>query len=193
MHSESGRIRLFARLIAGAGVVLVALGGCVFSPRDAEIPGGGETSWVVPDHPTKVFENMKSGLESLTGTNYEKSLGTAFAFLPLPGDASQFPGVFDNWDKTREVEAMNNLIGDASSLTVDFSGLTPINQDISAAQYEGFYSLTYVSKAAADTSTYRGKARFDLVEGSKGWELLKWEDIEADPQYPTWGFLRAQL
>ncbi len=174
-------------------MVLLVFGGCLFSPRNAEDPGGEGTSWVVPDFPEKVFDNMTTGLEDLSGANYEKSLGETFLFIPLPGDKDQYPGVFDLWNKTREVEAMNRLISDAKEINLDFKNLTIITQDISAAQFEGRYDLMVVSKAVADTSIYRGKARFSLKEGSKGWELMQWEDIESDAQYPSWGFLRAQL
>jgi hypothetical protein len=177
-------------------VLLIAAllaGGCLFEPRQAEVPVGDQTSWVVPDAPSKVFVNMTSGLNSLSGTNYEKSLGTSFAFIPLPGDESQFPGAFDGWNRDVEIQVLTQIIGDAASIEVQFSDLTLNQKDISFAQYEGKYDLTIISKAAPDTSVYKAKARFDLQEGSKGWELVKWEDIEAVAGFPSWGFLRGSL
>ncbi|MBI4720352.1 MAG: hypothetical protein HY770_03840 [Chitinivibrionia bacterium] len=150
------------------------------------------SSWIVPDHPTKVFVNMKSGLESLTGSNYEKSLNTGFLFVALPADENQFPALV-GWTRANELEVLSNIIGDASKITCEFTGLTPKQQDISFAQYEGSYNLTIINKAPQDTTVYRAKALFDLREGSKGWELVKWEDTITSPGYATWGFLRGLL
>jgi hypothetical protein len=170
------------------------LAGCIFTPRDAQAPGDDTgSSWIVPDNPTKVFVNMTSGLESLSGTNYEKSIGAAFTFIPLPSDEGQFPGVFDGWNKTREVETMNTIIGDSKTLVVVFSNLTQIGGSTSFAQYEGRYELSIVNKTAPDTLVYKGKARFDLQEGSKGWEMTRWEDFESVAGFASWGFLRGTL
>lgn len=190
MHSRSCRYRL------GVCVLLLAAvgAGCIFSPREAQPPGANSgSSWIVPDGPTKVFVNMTSGLESLTGTNYEKSLAASFTFIPLPSDAGQFPGVFDGWNKTKEVEVMNTIIGDAQSLVVEFSNLVRIEGTTSTAQYEGRYNLSIINKIAPDTLVYKGKAYFDLREGSKGWELTKWEDVESVTGFASWGFLRGTL
>lgn len=175
-------------------VIPLLCAGCIFEPRDSQPPGDDTgSSWIVPDNPTKVFVNMTSGLESLTGTNYEKSLAAAFTFVPLPSDASQFPGAFDGWNKTTEVEVMNTIIGDAKTLVVEFSNLTPIQTSTSYAQYEGRYELTIVNKTEPDTLVYEAKARFDLKEGSKGWEMTKWEDFESVTGFASWGFLRGTL
>ena len=182
---------LYALLFA----IVPALGaGCIFEPREANAPGDDTaSSWTVPDNPIKVFVNMTSGLESLSGTNYEKSIGTDFTFLPLPSDANQFGDVFVGWNKTTEVEVMNTIIGDAKTLVVEFSDLTQILGSPSFAQYEGSYELSIVNKTAPDTLVYKAKARFDLSEGSKGWELTVWEDIESVSGFASWGFLRGTL
>jgi hypothetical protein len=193
MRFNRDRCRLYscAVLIAVASMLFA---GCIFTPREAEAPASDSgSSWTVPDNPTKVFVNMTSGLESLTGANYEKSLGAAFTFIPLPSDADQFPGAFDGWNKTREMQVMNTVIGDAKTLVVVFSDLVQKEGSTSSAQYEGRYELSIVNKTAPDTLVYKGKARFDLQEGSKGWELIKWEDFESVTGFASWGFLRGTL
>ena len=183
---------VFKRALLVLAAVLMA--GCVFEPRDAQPPGDDTgASWIVPDNPTKVFVNMKSGLESLTGTNYEKSLASDFTFIPLPSDEAQFPGTFDGWTKSTEMEVTRTIIGDAKWLVVEFSNLKPIQTSTSFAQYEASYDLSIVNKTEPDTLEYKGKARFDLREGSKGWELTKWEDFESVAGFASWGFLRGTL
>jgi hypothetical protein len=179
---------LCAVLAAGAGG-----SGCLFTPREAAPPSDNTgSSWTVPDTPTKVFVNMKSGLESLTGTNYEKSINTEFLFVALPGDENQFPWL-SGWTRDRELEVLAKIIGDAAKITVDFTNLKKVQDSISYVQYEANYALTIIDKAAQDTTAYEAKALFDLREGSKGWELVRWEDTVASALYPTWGFLRGSL
>jgi hypothetical protein len=177
-----------------AVLLAAAVGGCIFEPRDSQPPEDDTgSSWVVPDSPTKVFVNMTSGLESLSGTNYEKSINAEFTFIPLPGDENQFPGKFTGWNKLKEMEVTNTIIGDAQTLVIEFSNLNPIQTSTSFAQYEGRYELSIVNKSDTATVVYKAKARFDLKEGSKGWELTRWEDFESVAGFASWGFLRGTL
>lgn len=193
MENEQKRSRAAKRAIWFLlSAVLPTLGsGCLFQPREAQAPAGEEAGWVVPDEPSVVFVNMENGLESLKGTNYEKSIASQFVFVPLPSDADQLPGAFDGWNAQVEKEVTRRIIGDSQSIQVDFLGLTRINNDISFAQFQGSYELTLVSKAAQDTVVYKGKAQFELREGSRGWEMVRWEEIESVVGYPTWGYLRG--
>lgn len=175
-----------------AGLVLAT--GCLFEPREANNPDSGST-WIKPDFPNKVFANMETGLEDLSGGNYERSIGDTFVFIPLPGDIAQNGAeAYNGWNSEVEISVMRKLLGDATKIEVAFTGVTPAGQQGDLYQYEASYNLTITP--INDPSTleiYQGKARFDFLNGSKGYELVKWEDIEAVLGFPTWGYLRGIL
>ncbi len=168
--------------------------GCLFEPREAEPPGQG-SSWVVPDLPTKVFTNLESGLEELTGANYERSLGDQFTFIALSGDRTELgQEVYEGWTREVEVAVVQKLVGQASKIEVEFPVVTEVTGQGDFSQFDATYVLEviFISVPPA-TITYRGKSRFDFRRGGRGWELIRWEDIEASPPDPTWGRLRGEL
>jgi hypothetical protein len=175
-----------------AGLVLAT--GCLFEPREANIPDSGST-WIKPDFPNKVLVNMETGLEDLSGGNYERSIGDSFTFIPLPGDIAQLgPEAYAEWNAEVEISVVQKMLGEASKVEVLFSGLKQVNQQGDLYQYDAEYSLTITPiNDPSGLEIYKGKARFDFLNGSKGYELVKWEDIEAVLGFPTWGYYRGIL
>jgi hypothetical protein len=176
-------------LIVGA----FGLSGCLFQPREAQPPGGG-SNWVSPDRPDKVLKNMQTGLEGLSGGNYEKSIGEEFTFVPLAGDEANFPGgELDNWTRAVEIDSIKKLLGQASKIALEFSGVTPLSSSGDVSKYQAVYKLTVTySSTPSAPETYQAKANFDFKLGSKGYVLIRWEDIEV-VEGATWGFLRGVL
>ena len=59
------------------------------------------------------------------------------------------------------------------------------------AEFEGPYSWTLHRGDGSDPEIYSGTARFYLEEGTSGWIIVKWEDIDVIESYPTSGNLRG--
>ncbi|MFQ5511236.1 MAG: hypothetical protein ACE5EO_05250 [Candidatus Krumholzibacteriia bacterium] len=181
------------------GALAVTLGltaGCLFDTRDAEDPGGNTSSWEVPTVPSRVFLNMESGLEERTGVNYERSLHDVFTFVPLPEDAANptLAGKFDNWTADVEKTVVNRLTSESSSIEVSFTNREQIRDQNPFADFRMDYELIVASNTLPpDTVIYRGKAQLDMQQGSKGWQLVRWEDIERVSGFASWGFLRGSL
>lgn len=177
--------------------LLVVFSGCLFDTREATPPGGGESSsWQVPTVPSRVFLNLESGLEERTGTNYTRSLNTVFTFVPLPQDEQNptLAGKFVNWNVTVENAVVDRIVSESSEITVTFDNITQIRDQNPFADFQVHYMLTIVSNTVPrDTTDYRGTAQFDMQDGSKGWQLIRWEDIQPDSGFATWGFLRGTL
>ena len=182
------RVMLVCALVAGA-----AAPGCIFETREPIPPGSGSSSWLTPDFPDKIFANLKSGLEELDGENYNRSLNDIFTFVPLPDDVDQFPaGTYGNWTAEVEKTVVQGIVSDASAISVAFDNLTQTISQGQNAQFESDYTLT-VTNAISGVETFKGKARLDMLNGSKGWELIRWEDIERVSGFATWGFLRGRI
>ena len=179
-------------------VVIGCFSGCLFDTRDATPPGDGEpgSTWVTPDLPDKVFLNMDSGLEDLTGTNYDRSLHPTFTFEPLPEDKNNpsLAGQFDDWTVSVEKQVVQKMLSDARDIEVRFITPQQISSSGTTAEFQSDYELTTIDKGAPpDTVSYKGRAQFDFQLGGTGWQITRWEDLERVSGFATWGFLRGSL
>lgn len=182
------------RVWAVAALLMSVLPACIFSTREAEPPSDGPTNWVVPNVPTQVFINMRTGLEDLTGVNYKKSIQDAFTFIPLPEDATNptLIGAFDNWTASVEKEVVDKLMASATTVRVTFTNIEATYEQTPYAYYNVDYYLA-VTQSGVPPDTLRAKAEIRMQDGSKGWQMIRWQDIERVSGYASWGFLRGTL
>jgi hypothetical protein len=164
MNSRHATLRIGGRVLLVAFLLAASVGCGIFEPRDANPPGSEGTPWVSPTLPAQVFLNLESGLEDLTGVNYEKSLGDAFTFIPLQSDVDRLgAAAFADWTKTVEV---------------DF------------ADFRAPYELI-VTYTRGDIDTLKAVAQFDMQRLGQGWSLIRWTDQEGAEGFATWGYLRG--
>lgn len=167
--------------------------GCVFEPRDAEAPGTDSGStWEPANVPSKVFINLRTGVEDLTGANYERSLNPNFTFIPTPEDENQLgKEVFENWDVDVEKQVLQKTLGDASIAEVSFVNPSNLLGTSTTATFKSPYILKLTNATTGDVNEFQGVAEYDMVKVSSGWQLLQWRDIEFVEGFATWGFLRG--
>jgi len=182
-------------------LVMVFFTGCIFEPRDPEKPGGGTPyPWVTPNAPKDVFLNLASGLAANVDSNYELSLESAsFTFVPTDQDALNLgPEKFANWTKTVEVEWLRTVkTRYAGTRTIQFGdkngSFAYENVEVGKATYEGDYVMTLNTGGGGADEVYAGIARFTIVQGSTGWVMTEWRDLQASGENPTSGYLRGTL
>ena len=93
-----------------------------------------------------------------------------------------------------EKDVINRLVAQSTSIVVTFSNRDPIRDQSPFADFFADYELLVVTNTVpVDSQTYRGRAQFDMEEGSKGWQLVRWVDIEPVSGFASWGFLRGTL
>jgi hypothetical protein len=179
----------------------IAPEGCIFEPRTAEPPetGTNQYPWIVPNRPKDVFANLRSGLISNLDSNYERSLDPGFTFVPSADAAAAYPGSFvDPWTKTVEINVLGRIkttyLG-ARSVQFGDANLNFDSEDEvgSVAHFQGPYTMTLTPGDGSPAQIYAGKAIFTIIQGTQGWVLSKWEDIESIPPNPTSGILRGAL
>jgi hypothetical protein len=187
-----------------AGLLLLATlapGGCIFEPRTAETPetGTDQYPWVVPNRPKDVFVNLKSGLASNRDSNYKRSLDdSTFTFIPFADAENVYPGKFAGWNASVELSVLTmiktNYLGTRSVQFGDANlNFTYENEQVSLATYEGAYTITLNFGDSRPAEVYAGIARFEIVQGTQGWVLSKWEDIGQVAGNATSGMLRGAL
>ncbi|HEX5131280.1 MAG TPA: hypothetical protein VFX92_02205 [Candidatus Krumholzibacteria bacterium] len=193
--TKTARIRELIVLVLLATVLVVPA--CLFDTREADDPAqGGNT--ISLDDPLKVFVALSETLnDSQQDANYERALSTTFIFSPSLQDSldQNFigTGVFDNWNKDREMAVLGRLLADAQTLHAEFNPTAEINKN-TFVRFRVEYSLDVVPIAApADTNQYRGVAYFDVRLESGNWRLTFWDEAEGVDGYPSWGYLRGIL
>lgn len=178
-------------------ILALAMTGCLFDTRDAE-PPADEGDDVIPlDTPLGVFQAMKVALESRKDANYERAISESFAFSPTQQDSldQTFAGtnVYDNWNKTVEMDVLGLLIADAQTILVEFTPTVQINQN-TYVRYSVNYELAVVDIATpTDTTFYAALAEFDVRLEGGNWRLTFWNEIDNLPNQPSWGYLRGIL
>jgi len=189
-------------LIAGLLIAAaIAPAGCdIFEPREAEQPGEGtsECPWVVPNRPKDVFVNLASGLACAINSNYERALDPTFTFIPSADAEAVYPGKFDDWTRDVELDVLDRIktlyLGARTVQFGDENLNFPIeNEQVGLATYEGPYSITLNVGDASPPAVYSGIARFTVVQGTQGWVMTIWEDIQPIGTSQTSGFLRGAL
>lgn len=174
--------------------------GCIFEPRTPEPPGqGDEDPWVVPNSAKDVFLNLASGFSSQRDSNYERSLDPSFTFDPRDADVAQLgAAAFANWTVSVELEVLKRIktlyVGARTIQFGDKNGkFEQENIFTGWAEFQGSYMVTLDRGDGSEKETYAGIARFTVVQGTKGYVLTKWDDIDLNGNYPTSGALRGTL
>jgi hypothetical protein len=198
MRRYSGRRAIRNAALALPAAVLLLAAGCLFEPRDPEPPAGEEGGdWIVPKSPKDVFANLVTGLSAAGNSNYERSLADDFTFIPRDQDRLQFPdGTFDGWTKAVEMSILDRIKGDyqggRASQYGDENGAFPKEDvQVGTAEFEGPYRWTLDRGDGSEPEVYSGTARFFLRQGTAGWVIYRWEDLDVLESFPTSGNLRG--
>lgn len=106
---------------------VVLLAGLALAPACEDDPAqpATDSSDVGTGEIPSVFRVMAVALESRKYANYELAISESFVFSPTLEDSldQAFAGtnVYDNWNKTVEMDVLGLLLADAQSINVEFA------------------------------------------------------------------------
>lgn len=183
-------------------VALVLLSGCIFEPREPELPGTGEQIQYLPqDKPQNVWANIETSLENSNASGWNDNISQdVFAYLPDDDSAQQFPGAFVGWDREREVNFISNFFNAGVSITAkmrndDFQVPGTSGTEV---EWEGvIYDLTVTNLADNSVVRYRASADITFRLEGNNWYIYLWDDLngESAPEggaiFSTMGVLRG--
>lgn len=177
--------------------LILMTGGCdMFAPRTPEEPTGAAGTWLQPDTPDRVVQNMERAIEELNVQNYRRSLDEAIIFRPAASVAVSSP-VFAGWDRSDEERYFSTLVA-ASDPTaahnlrlVDGTSPTPIGT--TTFVLDASYVLT-VNHGRADIPTvFQGRLVWTIEQDPDGlWRIVEWRDQEIEAS-PSWSTLKAEF
>jgi hypothetical protein len=192
-----------------SGVLLLALAlsaglfcGCFFQPREAAPPAtGNAVAYFDKISTANVWANLGKSLEAQDAPGWEDNISQdTFIYIPDTDAESQFPGVFDGWNRAREVNFINNFYNSDVTIAAQM-----VNDEFEVPSDTGtemewenvIYDIIVTENASSSVTRYRGSAIITFRLEGNFWYIYQWRDQqgESDPEtqqlLPTMGVLRG--
>jgi hypothetical protein len=194
-----GALRRAGFLVA-LGTVL-ALGGCIFTPREPDGPPEGDTTnWETPITTLIVLQNLRAAMADENPTNYRECFTEDYAFHVDPQDSldagQEAEDRYADWTRDDEEHAASRIFGGAAEITVNFSTvLQPDEAQMETCRQED-YTLTVAWESGGHVNeeiTYRGRASLWMRKNDSGrWAIFRWVDRRSVVANSTWGTVRGE-
>lgn len=206
----SGRERSAARRstvacsLAGLLACSLAGAGCLLQPREAEPPQTGDiVVYLEQIDPANTWDNLQTSAEATHAPGWEGAISqTSFVYIPDSAAEAQFPGVFDNWSREREIAFINALYNSDVTIvaTMRNPGFVVPPSSGSVSVWENvIYDLRVTSGVDGSSVRYRGSAIITFTLEGNFWYISEWRDQqgESDPDtnqlLSTLGVLRGNF
>jgi len=179
------------RLVAAVLVAFCAAPGCIFQPRDPEPPSTGEAiSYLQQTSAANVWANLEKSLIAGHAPGWENNISQdAFVYLPDSEAENQFPGVFDGWDRAREVAFINNFYNSGVTIESQMRNDEFVPPDDSGTEviWENvIYDVIVTDATGTSTTRYRASAIITFSLEGNFWYITRWRDQqgESNPDNP---------
>jgi hypothetical protein len=176
-------------------VLAFVLASCdVFSARDPEPPAEEGGTFLQPDTPEQVIENIQSAIEELNAPNYGRSLAPGLKFTPTPAALGQDPATWAAWGKAEEERYFSTAAAAAQVATGHRLVLTDPTVSVlgdDRFQYDATYALTINHNRPELPTAAQGRLIWIITQGDDGlWSLSEWTDRELGAAV-SWSDLKA--
>jgi hypothetical protein len=182
--------------ISGVVVLCLVLCGCdLFRARTPEDPEGDAGTWLQPDTPERVIENVQNAISELNTQNYLRSLSDDFEFVPTLEAESREP-VFSGWSRAEEETYFTRLRAAAEpfpgrELQLFDRSPSIIGSDryVLNATYQLKVQHSRVDESVP--SEVQGRLVWEISQSADGlWQLYRWTD-QTLGTHPSWSDLKA--
>ncbi len=185
--------RLTAVLVLAFALALPACS--VFSTRDPEPPLSGSGSFIQPDTPEQVVENVTGAVADMNTLNYRRSFAENFEFQPTAAAAAREP-VFASWSRSQEEQYFTALAAAAElstghSLQLNDESFTLISP--TRFELDATYRLLVNHRRSEAPNDVQGRLQWIVEQRADGlWEITVWTDREIGG-VPSWSDLKAEF
>lgn len=178
-------------------ILMTGLMGCsVFDTREPDPPESGVGTWLQPDTPDRVVQNMRNAIAEMNSRNYLRSLAPDFSFEPTVAAKAREPSLWAGWTMSEEETYFSRLVASSNFLSGHSLQLLDVTEnfvDDSRWVYDANYILTVQhSRAAEDVPTdFQGHLVWAFQRSSEGlWYLQAWTDQQS-ANLPSWSELKS--
>ncbi len=198
MRRLSVWLALFGRMAVrpcGWLALMMVLGSCdLFSAREPEAPASEGGTFLQPDTPEQVIENILAAVEEMNAPNYGRSLAADLMFTPTAAALGQDPSTWTSWSKAEEERYFSTAAAAAQlstghRLVLTDPAVSVITDD--RFQYDATYTLTVNHNRPEVPTGAQGRLIWVLTQGDDGlWSLSEWTDREIGGAV-SWSDLKA--
>jgi hypothetical protein len=190
-------VREMTRLSFIVVVISAIAAGCsIFDTREPEDPLTGAGTWLQPDTPDRVVQNIQNSIAEMNSRNYLRSLGPDFAFDPTVSAKAREPSLWTGWAIPDEETYFGRLVASSNFLSGHSLQLLDVTENVVDDQryvMDANYILTVQhGRAAEDVPTQlQGHLIWAIQRSSEGlWYLQAWTDQEIQNE-PSWSELKS--
>ena len=177
-------------------VLGLVLSGCsLFSTREPEDPLTESGTFIQPDTPEQVVENLQAAISELNTLNYRRSIAELFIFRPTASALAR-ESLFSSWSKSQEEQYFSAMAAAASlnsghSLQLNDQSFTLIGSG--EFLLDATYVLTINHRRSEVPVQVQGRLRWLITQTSDGlWSLSDWTDQELGSE-ASWSDLKAEF
>lgn len=176
-------------------ILVLLLAGCgLFEPRVPEAPVLEGGTYVQPDTPDRVVDNLTEAVREANAGNYRRSLDDGFTFRPTAAVQATDIAYWGTWGRPEEEGYFAALVaalqpGATPTLTLSDEALVYLSDD--RYTFEARYRLAVPHRRTDAPTVVEGRLVWEIVQRSDGlWRLAGWAD-EAVDGVPAWSDLKV--
>lgn len=176
--------------------MLLSSGCDFFSPRTPEEPVDEAGTFLQPDTPEQVIENIQFSIAELNPPNYTRSLDPTFMFRPTEQARAQDENIWVTWSQTEENQYFSTIVAAAQfatnhELILSDQSISIITED--RFEIDASYSLTINHNRPDVPTTVQGRLIWVMTQREDGlWGLSEWTDRELGNE-PSWSDLKSEF
>ena len=186
--SRSWQVALLAALLTWTGCD-------VFGLREPEPPITESGTFIQPDAPDHVVDNIQFAISELNVANYVRSLAEELQFQPTVA-AEQRDPIWNGWTRMQEQSYFTQLVAAANaggehSLELTDEVMTVLTED--RYSLEAHYVLTVQHNRVEVPTVVQGRLLWIITQGPDSqWRLEEWTDRQLGTE-PSWSDLKARF
>jgi hypothetical protein len=175
-------------------VLLFALSSCtLFATREPEPPMSDRGTFLQPDTPDRVIENIRFAVGERNTRNYRRSLSDDLTFDPTATAQSQHP-IWTGWTAGEEESYFASLVSavaEAANMSLELNDVTLTAIDAEHFAFDATYVITAEHNRQDIPVVFQGRLAWQLAQQVDGlWALESWVDREVGSE-PSWSDLKA--
>jgi hypothetical protein len=185
----------------------LAAAGCgLFEPRDPDPPTQQTDAPPPATDPDALIQNLQAAVAQKSTVNYERCFagfgepsggGARFVFVPSPGAAAAYSGVFQQWGIDQERQYFQNLVSRSAGKPNAYANLTLTHRTLIAsgdsAVHSYDYTLTFEHSDPAFPQTATGTMQLVMApEKGNAWVIYRWIDYKTTGDI-TWSHFKGKF